>query len=217
MSKARLIITAVVVEGRSQADVARSYGVSPGWVSKLAARYRSEGEAAFEPRSRRPKTSPRRIPTEVAEAIVELRRTLVASGHDAGPETIRWHLLSGHGVTVSRSTISRYLVEAGLVEPQPAKRPRSFYIRFQADQPNECWQSDVTHWDLAPRHASPGEDAEILTSSGTWRSTRPGITNPPVLREVRRGPANPRIEGSRVSYVLRHHMVGTEGVEPATF
>ena len=58
MSKARLVITAVIVEHRQQAEVARSYGVSESWVSKLLARYRAEGEAAFEPRSRRPKTSP---------------------------------------------------------------------------------------------------------------------------------------------------------------
>ena len=62
MSKARLVITAVVVEGRSQGEVARAYGVSQGWVSRLVARYRAEGEAAFEPRSRRPKTSPARDP-----------------------------------------------------------------------------------------------------------------------------------------------------------
>jgi transposase len=62
MSKARLVITAVVLEGRTQAEVARTYGVSKGWVSKLIARYNTEGEAAFEPRSRRPTTSPRRCP-----------------------------------------------------------------------------------------------------------------------------------------------------------
>jgi transposase len=47
-------ITAVVVEGRTQGEVARQYGVSQGWVSRLVARYRAEGEAAFEPRSGRP-------------------------------------------------------------------------------------------------------------------------------------------------------------------
>ncbi|WP_308207467.1 sigma factor-like helix-turn-helix DNA-binding protein, partial [Mycobacterium shimoidei] len=46
MSKARLVITAVVVEGRSQSEVAFEYGVSQGWVSRLVARYRLEGEAA---------------------------------------------------------------------------------------------------------------------------------------------------------------------------
>jgi|GEM_PF-2126821 hypothetical protein len=54
MSKARLVITAVITEGRSQGEAARAYGVSQGWVSRLVARYRAEGEAAFEPRSRRP-------------------------------------------------------------------------------------------------------------------------------------------------------------------
>jgi hypothetical protein len=39
MSKARLVITAVVTEGRSQGEVARAYGVSQGWVSRLVARY----------------------------------------------------------------------------------------------------------------------------------------------------------------------------------
>lgn len=50
VSEVRLVVTAVVLEGRGQAEVAREYGVSTGWVSKLVARYRTEGEAAFEPR-----------------------------------------------------------------------------------------------------------------------------------------------------------------------
>jgi len=54
MSHARLVITAVVVEGRTQTEVARTFGVSQGWVSRFVARYRAEGETAFEPRSRRP-------------------------------------------------------------------------------------------------------------------------------------------------------------------
>ncbi len=44
MSKARLVITAVIIEGRTQAEVAATYGVSNGWVSKLIARYNAEGD-----------------------------------------------------------------------------------------------------------------------------------------------------------------------------
>ncbi|MDD9372412.1 MAG: DDE-type integrase/transposase/recombinase, partial [Acidimicrobiales bacterium] len=33
--------------------------------------------------------------------------------------------------------------------PAPRKRPKSSYIRFAADQPNERWQADFTHWWLA--------------------------------------------------------------------
>ena len=55
MSKARLVITAVTVEKRQVSEVAKSYGVARSWVYALLARYRAEGEAAFEPRSRRPR------------------------------------------------------------------------------------------------------------------------------------------------------------------
>jgi len=158
MSKSRLVITAVVTEGRSQGEVARAYGVSQGWVSRLVARYRAEGEAAFEPRSRRPKTSPRAIPHDVADLIIALRKELAEQGLDAGPQTIAWHLKHHHHVTVSPATISRYLARAGLVVPEPSKRPKSSYIRFQADQPNECWQADFTHYSLAD-----GTGTEILT------------------------------------------------------
>jgi Asp-tRNA(Asn)/Glu-tRNA(Gln) amidotransferase A subunit family amidase len=67
MSKARLVITAVVLEKRPASEVARSYGVARSWVYALAARYAAEGEAAFEPRSRRPKTSPSAISDDAAD------------------------------------------------------------------------------------------------------------------------------------------------------
>jgi transposase InsO family protein len=156
MSRARLVITAVVVEERGVREVARAYGVSPGWVSRLVARYRREGDAALEPRSRRPRSSPRATPPEVVERIVELRQRLLASGDDAGPETIRWHLEQA-GTSVSTSTILRKLHRAGLVTPQPHKRPRSSYVRFAAELPNETWQADFTHCRLLD-----GTDVEVL-------------------------------------------------------
>jgi len=157
MSKARLVITAVVTEGRSQGEVARAYGVSQGWVSRLVARYRAEGEAAFEPRSRRPGTSPAAISQNTVDLIIELRKELSGRGLDAGPHTICWHLEHHHQIVVSAATVSRYLTRAGLVTPDPAKRPRSSYLRFAADLPNECWQSDFTHCRLAD-----GTDTEVV-------------------------------------------------------
>lgn len=158
MSKARLVITAVVLEGRTQAEVGRTYGVSKGWVSKLVARYRAEGESAFKARSRRPKSSPTATRAEVVALIVELRTELESAGLDAGPDTIAWHLDERYGLRVSPTTISRHLTRCGLVIAQPRKRPRSSYVRFEADQPNECWQADFTHYRLAD-----GTDSEILT------------------------------------------------------
>jgi len=157
MSKARLVITAVIVEKRPVGEVAREYGVARSWVYKLVARYRLEGEAAFEPRSRRPASSPSAIGPGAAELIARLRKELDGQGLDAGPHTIAWHLQRHHQLTVSPATVHRYLARAGLVAPQPRKRPRSSWTRFQAEQPSELWQSDFTHWPLAG-----GRDAEIL-------------------------------------------------------
>lgn len=161
MSKARLVITAVIVGERPVSEVARTYGVARSWVYALVARYRAEGEAAFTPRSRRPKTSPNAIAGETVDLIVWLRKELAGQGLDAGPHTIAWHLEHHHQVRVSAATVSRTLSRQGLVVPDPSKRPRSSYIRFQAELPNQCWQADFTHHRLAG--TGTGRDVEVLT------------------------------------------------------
>jgi transposase InsO family protein len=148
MSMARVVITAVVVEGRSKSAVARDYGVSRRWVQILVARYLAEGEVAWEPRSRRPHTSPQRTSRAVEDAIVALRKDLTEAGLDAGAETIAWHLRQQAGSSPSVATIWRILSRRGFVTPQPHKRPRSSWHRFAADLPNELWQADITHWPL---------------------------------------------------------------------
>jgi transposase InsO family protein len=163
VSKARLVITAVEIEGITQAEAARRYSVSKGWVSKLIARYRAEGDTALEPRSRAPKTSPTATPAATIEVILRLRKQLTEAGLDAGADTLDWHLRHRHQLQLSRATINRILVRAGAVTPDPAKRPKSSYIRFEAAQPNETWQSDFTHYRLTNRDKTPGDDVEILT------------------------------------------------------
>lgn len=158
MSKRRAAILSVVVEGRAQAETARQHKVSVSTVSRWVARYRAEGDSAFEARSRRPRTSPTAICDETVELVVNLRAELGSQGLDAGPHTICWHLQQRHQIAVSPSTIRRRLVERGLIEPNPKKRPRSSYVRFCADLPNEMWQSDFCHWRLAD-----GSTTEIIT------------------------------------------------------
>ncbi len=142
MSKARLVLTALFIDRQTVAEVATRYGVHRSWVYRLKSRYEAEGETAFQARSRRPHTSPTATPAATVELIVQLRQQLTAAGHDAGPDTIAWHLHHHHQIRVSVATISRHLTRAGLITPQPKKRPKSSYIRFQAALPNETWQSD---------------------------------------------------------------------------
>ena len=89
---------------------------------------------------------------------MNLRSELSAQGLDAGAHTIAWHLQQHHQIAVSPSTIRRRLTELGLVDANPKKRPRSSYVRFEADLPNETWQSDFCHWRL-----SDESTVEIIT------------------------------------------------------
>jgi transposase InsO family protein len=157
MSKHRVAVLKVVSSQLSVTAAALESGISRGHLHRLLRRYREGGLEAVEPRSRRPRTSPGRTPDAARDRIFALRVELTARGLDAGPATIAWHLGPERLPAPSTSTIRRVLHAAGLVVPEPRKRPRSSWIRFEAAAPNEVWQSDFTHWRLAD-----GTEVEIL-------------------------------------------------------
>ncbi|MGH3626442.1 MAG: DDE-type integrase/transposase/recombinase [Sciscionella sp.] len=159
MSKAQLVITAVVLERRSKSEVARDYDVSRQWVYQLVRCHQGEGAAAFEPRSRRPHTNVRAVGPGLEDRIVRLRKTLSKQGLDAGADTIAARLAAEASVTKipAVSMIWRILSRRGFVTPQPHKGPRSSWKRFAAELPNQCWQADATHW-----HLAAGGGVEIL-------------------------------------------------------
>jgi len=153
-----MVVVLKIVTGQlTVTEAAEQYGVSRRHLHRLLARYREGGLDDLEPRSRSPLTSPHKTSDRVRNRIVELREALTAAGTDAGPVTLAWHLRQEGLHAPSTSTIRRILHTAGLITPEPRKRPRSSYVRFEASQPNETWQSDFTHWRLAD-----GADAEIL-------------------------------------------------------
>jgi transposase InsO family protein len=157
MALGRYMVDAVVLEGRSPIELARSHGISQSWIYELVCRFRHGGYNALEPRSRRPRSCPHQLAAEVQTAILDLRQELAAAGHDAGAHTIAHHLIGRVDKVPSVATIWRVLRRAGLITPQPQKRPRSSFKRFEADLPNEMWQADATHWLLAE-----GSEVEIL-------------------------------------------------------
>jgi len=157
MGLGRYVVDAIVLEGRSPSELARSHHISRSWIYQLLSRYRAGGYAALEPRSRRPRSCAHQVPARVQAAVLRLRRELSAAGHDAGPQTIAHHLTRRVTKVPSLATIWRILQRHGLITPQPHKRPRSSFTRFEALLPNEMWQADTTHWSLAD-----GSDVEIL-------------------------------------------------------
>ena len=132
--------------------VCREGGISTKTFYKYVSRCRLEGLTAFEERSRRPLTSPTATPSAVEDEVIRLRKQLFEDGHDHGATTIQWHL--GRDRRFKRAvpavaTIHRILVRRGFVVPQPQKRPKNSWRRFEAPAPNECWQIDATDWTIA--------------------------------------------------------------------
>ena len=73
MDKVRFVIETHVRTGRPVAELAKAYEVDRSWVYRRLARYRAEGEAGLELRSRRPKGSPTRIADLFEGEIVAMR------------------------------------------------------------------------------------------------------------------------------------------------
>jgi transposase InsO family protein len=157
MSKARVAVLKVITKELTVTAAATQYGYSRRHLQRLLARYREAGLDAVDPRSRRPLSNSAATPDTVRERIIDRRLWLAKEGLDNGPATIAWHLEQEGHRPPAVSTIRRILHAQGLIEPEPRKRPRSSYRSFVAAQPNECWQSDFTHWPLAD-----GTDVEIL-------------------------------------------------------
>ena len=161
MDLAGYVINAVLVEGKTVKEVCEAHDISRSWLYELIARYRQEGEEGLKPQSKRPHVSPGRVPAAIEEEIVALRKELADLGVDAGAHTIHYHLQIRHRrhkrAVPSVATIWRVLSRRGFITPQPHKRPKSSWRRFQAELPNECWQADVTHWAL-----TDGAEVEIL-------------------------------------------------------
>jgi transposase InsO family protein/transposase-like protein len=131
--------------------VCRDEGVSRTVFYKYVKRVQREGLDGLEERSRRPRSSPQQTPVEIEDRIVRLRKELDDAGLDHGATSIQWHLGRQAGVATvpSVATIHRILVRRGLVVPEPRKRPKATFRRFEAPAPNEMWQIDHIDWVIA--------------------------------------------------------------------
>jgi Homeodomain-like domain len=156
----------------------RGNGCRPWWPA-----FWREGEAAFEPRSRRPHSSPRRTSDAAEDAIVELRKELAQAGHDAGAETIAWHLRQRNGSSPSVATIWRVLSRRGFVLPQPHKR------RGGSRRPRRVLPDPIMAGSSHGRQVL--RSSGVRARSGLW-TARPHGGRPPPTRSPTAGPPSNR-------------------------
>jgi len=151
--EARLAVAAfeLVDDGTANvSQVCRRLGISRDTFYRYRRRFEASGWPGLLPVSSRPHASPGKTAASVEELILTERHRLLAQGWDGGARSIHARL-TRVGVTdlPSPRTVHRVLVRAGVVQAQPAKRPRASFRRFEHDRPNGCWQIDGTGWHLA--------------------------------------------------------------------
>lgn len=150
-------------EESNMSALCRRFSISRPTGYKWLERYREEGAAGLEERSRRPDHSPNKTPDQVQQAVLEVRRN-----HPTwGGRKIRGRLLQRvktgglscevHEVP-ARSTCQAIVKRNGLVNPELEGGHTSFE-QFEKDQPNELWQMDFKgHFSL-----TGGEECHPLT------------------------------------------------------
>jgi transposase InsO family protein len=152
------LVAAVTGVEINVAAFCREQGISRQTFYAWRRRFSEDGLAGLEVKRSTPGPSSQRTPDDVEDVVIALRKELVESGLDAGAATLRWHLCRrGVPWVPSVATIWRILVRRGFVVPEPRKRPKSSWQRFEASAPNELWQTDATKWVTA------GGQVEILT------------------------------------------------------
>jgi transposase InsO family protein len=182
------IVAAVADSGVNVAEFCRREGVSRDTFYRWRRRFLTEGLEGLTPRSTRPKSSPARTPLAIEDLVISLRKELDDQGADVGSATIQWHLGRRNdldGRVPSQATIWRILVRRGFVIPQPRKRPKGSFVRFEAERPNQMWQTDATKWTIATGrieiltflddHSRMNMNiaaVEVATTQNTWSTFR---------------------------------------------
>ena len=128
----------------------KKHGVSRAWFYKVRAEAESAGPVeAMATKRPVPLTSPTATAPAMIELLLTTRAALESRGYDHGPLSVIATLSRKGFVPPSRATVARIFTRAGVVIPEPRKKPHNAQKRFVYPQPNACWQIDATEWPLA--------------------------------------------------------------------
>lgn len=136
----QLLVDRILVAGRKPAHVAAELGVSRQCAYRWVRRYLDEGLAGLVDRSSRPHHCPRRTPSEVESAVVELRLS-----------ARRGQQFIGDKLGMSARTVSAilrryqlpYLRECDPLTGEVIRASKATAVRYERDHPGELIHMDV--------------------------------------------------------------------------
>ena len=208
MSKARLVITAVVVENRPVAEVVADYGVSRSWVYELLARYRAEGEAAFEPRSTATADLPVRHRVRGRRAGPAAAQAAGRAGLDAGADTIAWHLHHHHHISLSRATITGSWSAPAPSPPTRRNDPRPPTSGSKPTSPTSAGSPTSPTTDSPPTAPTSRSSPGSTTTPATPCTSPPTRVTGPIVSRTFRQAADlhgyPGVHADRQRHGLHH-------------
>lgn len=138
MSARKEFISLAMQEDPNISRLSRYFQVSRKTAYKWLGRYRREGEAGLQDRSRRPRSSPGQTPGVLEEAVVQVRQQQPAWGGRKIRARLQ-HL--GWAAVPAASTITAILRRQGLIDPRESAKHKA-WRRFEAQAANDLWQMD---------------------------------------------------------------------------
>lgn len=128
-----------VAEGRTNiSEVMKVCPHGKRSVERWLSAYKRGGVQALEPRSTRPKTSPKETPIRIKEAVIDLRKKQKVCALK-----LHWKL-EKQGIRIHERTVGKILKAEGLVKKYRVKRVKYKYLRA-ALKPGELIEIDVKH------------------------------------------------------------------------
>jgi Helix-turn-helix domain/Integrase core domain len=146
--KIALMVAEVEARHLTVKAVCEQFQVSRQTYYRLRRRFAAEGPAGLVPRSRRPHSCPAATSSAMVAAVLAARAELAAAGWDEGALSIYYWMVAAGQQPPAARTVHRILVRHGLISPQPKKRRRSSYRRFQFPATDDCWQIDAFEYTL---------------------------------------------------------------------
>ena len=132
-----------------QKPAAAELGLSVRWLRKLLVRLRAGGDAGLR-HGLRGRQSNRKTPETVKQRAVELYRQKKQAQlwHDYGPTLAVEELAEQHGITLSRETLRKWLIETKLWRARRARVEQAHVWRARRARYGELvqWDSSEHHW-----------------------------------------------------------------------